>query len=201
MVPSDGEKVVVIRSREDYQEDLKFLCTSEIVSTHRGVGVITMLCYPVVLELFKNNRDTDLYGLVFMSDSKRKNFETVMYLEKKVIEHVKSLGYTVLRYDRLTDGCSSQFWCWGSFQHLENMPEDLQIPVVNFHRYEHYEGKNFSDALGSLVKRKMRTAALQNTISGNDVNDIESILEEADDDCDLDELVFETHTSVGSKCA
>ena len=34
---------VALRTREDYQENIKFLCTSETVSTHRGVGVVTMV--------------------------------------------------------------------------------------------------------------------------------------------------------------
>ena len=192
-VVGDGENDVVIRTREDYQEDIKFLCTSETVSTHRGHGVIMMLCYPVVLEIFKKNGEAELHGLVFLSNTKSKNFETVMYLEKKVVDYVKSMGYTVVRYDRLTDGCSSQFWCWGSCQYLENMPKNLDISVVNFHRYERYEGKNFSDALGSLVKRRMRTAALQNRVHGNDVADFENILNEAEDECEFEDLVFDSH--------
>ena len=107
-----------------------------------------------------------------------------MHLEKKVVHYVKSMEYTVVRYDRLTDGCSSQFWSWGSCQYLENMPKKLDISIVNFHRYERYEGENFSDALGSLVKRRMRTATLQNKVQGNDVADFE-ILNEAEDECDL----------------
>ena len=74
------------------------------------------------------------------------------------------------------------------------MPENLNISVVNFHRYERYEGKNFSDALGSLVKRRMRTAALQNKVHGNDVADLDDILNEAEDECEFEDLVFENHT-------
>ena len=64
-----GENDVAIRTREDFQEDIKFLCTSETVSTHRGVGVITMVCYPVVLEVFKNDGTKEMYGFIIMSDT------------------------------------------------------------------------------------------------------------------------------------
>ena len=155
-----GENDVAIRTREDFQEDIKFLCTSETVSTHRGVGVITMVCYPVVLEVFKTDGTKEMYGFIIMSDTKSKNFDTVKHFEEKCIQFIRNLGYNIVRYDRITDGCSSQFWCYGSYYHLEHMPEDLGIYLINFHRYERYEGKNLSDALGSLLKRKMRSGAL-----------------------------------------
>ena len=67
------------------------------------------------------------------------------------------------------------------------------MSVVNFHRYERYEEKNFSDVLGSLVKKRMRTAALQNKVHGNDVADFQNILKEAEDECEFEDLVFENH--------
>ena len=158
---------VAIRTREDFQEDIKFLCTSQTVSTHRGVGVITMVCYPVVIEIFRTDDSKEMHGLILMSDTKSKNFDTVRYFEEKCIQYVQKKGYQVVRYDRITDGCSSQFWCYGSYTHLDSMPDDLQIPLINFHRYERYEGKNLSDALGSLLKRRMRSGALENKIVGS----------------------------------
>ena len=65
------------------------------------------------------------------------------------------------------------------------MPNELDIPVCNMHRYERYEGKNFSDALGSILKRKMRSSALQNKVQGSDENGIREILDEVSHDCDL----------------
>ena len=63
-----------------------------------------MLCYPVLLKIFRKNGKAELHGLVFLSNTKSKNFKTVMHLEKKVVDYVKSMEYTVVRYDRLTDG-------------------------------------------------------------------------------------------------
>ena len=142
IVPSNNPLDVVIRTREAFQEDLKFLCVSETVSTHRGIGVITMMCYPVVLEVFKIDGSVDLYGLIYMSNSKSKSFETVRYFEGLVVSFVRKLGFSILRYDRVSDGCTYQFWCWGSVQMLENMPQEFNIPVCSNHRYERYEGKN-----------------------------------------------------------
>ena len=71
---------------------------------------------------------------------------------------------------------------------METMPTDLDIPNINFHRYKPYEGKNFSDALGSILKRKMRSGALQNKVFGNN----EESMQQIDDDTDLGDLVFES---------
>ena len=180
---------VAIRTREDYQEDLKFLCLSETVSTHRGVGVVTMVCYPAVVEIFHPDGKQELHGVIFMSNTKCKNFNTVNNFENRIINYVEELGYSVKRYDRISDGCSSQFWCWGTFQHLVNLTS--RVPLVTFHRYERYEGKNMSDALGSLVKRKATSGALRQQVSG--VDDLPSLLDDIDDDTSTEDLVFASH--------
>ena len=97
-----------------------------------------------------------------MSDTKNKNFDTVFKIEDKPLDYVEDLGYSVKRYDRITDGCGSQFWCWGTMKHLEDMK--TRVPRINFHRYERYEGKNMSDALGSMVKRRCKDSALRKKI-------------------------------------
>ena len=191
-VTSNDPNDVAIRTREDYQEDIKFLCMSETVSTHRGIGVITMVCYPIVMEVFFPDGSKELRGIIYLSNTKNKNFDTVRYFEERCVDYVrKTLGHNVVRFDRITDGCSSQYWCYGTCHHLETMPAELDIPLINFHRYERYEGKNFSDALGSILKRKMRSGALQNKVYGNNEESMKQILEEIDDDTDLDDLVFE----------
>ena len=72
------------------------------------------------------------------------------------------------------------------------MPEDLGIYLINFHRYERYEGKNLSDALGSLLKRKMRSGALQNRVFGSKQDYMQRMLYEIEDDTDLEDLVFDS---------
>ena len=127
-----------------------------------------------------------------MSDTKSKNFDTVKHFEEKCIQFIRNLGYNIVRYDRITDGCSSQFWCYGSYYHLEHMQEDLGIYLINFHRYERYEGKNLSDALGSLLKREMRSGALQNRVFGSKQDYMQRMLDEIEDDTDLEDLVFDS---------
>ena len=72
--------------------------------------------------------------------------------------------------------------------HLEDMPTLQGIPLVTFERYECYEGKNMSDALGSIVKRKMRSGALQNNLFDSD-----DLLCDINDECDVEDLVFGSH--------
>ena len=44
---------VAICTREDFREDIKFLCISERISTHHEIGIITMVYYPTVLVAMK----------------------------------------------------------------------------------------------------------------------------------------------------
>ena len=156
-----------------------------------GVGVITMVCFPVVIEIFKNDGTMEMHGLIIMSDCRSKNFDVVKYFEQKCLQYVQQRGYNVLRLDRVTDGCSSQFWCYGSCKHLETMPDEEDINIINHHRLERYEGKSLSDGLGSLLKRRMRTGALQNRVFGSRDEYMLRMLNEIEDDTDLDDLVFD----------
>ena len=66
---------------------------SETVSTHRGVGVITMVCDPIVMEIFFNDGTKQLIGIIYLSNVKNKNFE------EECIEYVKQqLGYKIMTY-------------------------------------------------------------------------------------------------------
>lgn len=97
----DGENSNVIRTSKDFQKDIKFLCTPKRVSTHRGVGVITMVCCLVVLEVFKTDGTKEMHGFIFMPDTKSKNFDTVKHFEEKCIESIRNLGYNTIRTIRL----------------------------------------------------------------------------------------------------
>ena len=133
-----------------------------------------------------------------MSDTKSKGFNTVKCFEEYCINFVKDMGHNIVRYDRISDGCSSQFWCYGTFYHLQHLPDSLNIPLINFHRYERYEGKNLSDALGSILKRKMRSGALQNRVFGSKEDYMQRMLDEIDDDTDLDDIAFNSHADAFS---
>ena len=100
------------------------------------------------MELFSNNGQKELHGVIYLADVKNKNFETVKYFDENCIKYVRELGYPIVRYNEISDGCSSQYWCYGLFHHLETMTIDLNIPNINFHCYEPYEGNSFSDTLG-----------------------------------------------------
>ena len=51
----------------------------------------------VVVDVFKANSPAEHYGLIFISDSKSKNFDTVKVFEEATIEFVKSKGYMIER--------------------------------------------------------------------------------------------------------
>ena len=125
-----------------------------------AAACITIICHPVELEVFNTDGTKEMYGFINMSDTKSKNSDTIKHFEEKSTEFIWNLSYNITCYDKITDGYSSQFWCYGSCYHLEYMPEDLGICQINCHHYERYEGKNFSDALGSLLMRKIRSSLL-----------------------------------------
>ena len=66
----------VIRTREDFQQDIKLLCTAETVAIYLGVGVVTMLCYSLVIEIFNPDGTKEMHGLILLSDPKSKNYDT-----------------------------------------------------------------------------------------------------------------------------
>lgn len=49
---TEEEGGLVVRVREDFQEDMQVLLREETVSTHRGTGKITVNLFPVALEVF-----------------------------------------------------------------------------------------------------------------------------------------------------
>ena len=91
------------------------------------------------MESFHADGREKLHGVIFMSDTKDKSFNTVYHLELDAFDYVTKLGYTIGRYDRISGGCSSQFWCWGTYTYIQSMTS--YVPLINFHRYERYGGK------------------------------------------------------------
>ena len=51
-----------------------------------------MVCYPVVMELFFNDGPKEINVVIYLSDVKNKNFETVQFFEGKCIEYVRELA-------------------------------------------------------------------------------------------------------------
>ena len=73
----------------------KFLCMSETVPTHREVGLITTVCFSIILEIFTNDTK-ETYGLIMMSYSKSMSYDVVKYFEEKCFKYVRNLGYKII---------------------------------------------------------------------------------------------------------
>ena len=77
-------------------------------------------------------------------------------------------------------------------KHLEDMKTG--VPLINFHRYERYEGKNMSDALGSMVKRRCNDSALRKKIHNiSEKEDLDEIMPDIESGVEGEELAFENH--------
>ena len=59
-----------------------------------------MVCYPVVIEIFKADGNKEVQGVIIMSDTKNKNFDTVKHFEQKFIQLIRTQGYQGVTYVR-----------------------------------------------------------------------------------------------------
>ena len=63
---TDNSSGIIIRTCEDFQEDLKATLLEETVSAHRGQGTICVTIYPVAVEVIVNH-ELHLHALTFLS--------------------------------------------------------------------------------------------------------------------------------------
>lgn len=77
----------------------------------------------------------------------------------------------VKRFIKMTDGCAAQFWGYGSYCSLELLCQQFpDLKTCQFNRYASGEGKNLSDAIGSMLKSAMRRGVLKKRNMINDDN-------------------------------
>ena len=122
--PQNDKNYNKIRTREDFQQDIQVLIREETVASHRGQGKISMTLYPVAVEV-TDSSGTHLHALTYTGHKLDKSYVTVHNYMLKTIDYFEKMyGKKCISYDRMTDGCGSQFWAYGSYwsacQLLEN---------------------------------------------------------------------------------
>ena len=105
---------MIIRTREDFQEDMQVTLLEETVSTHRGQGKITMTMYPIAAEVIINY-ECHLHALTFISEQNCKSYSTIQDYEIRLINYFEDL-YKIkcVGFIRMKDGCGAQFWGYGT---------------------------------------------------------------------------------------
>ena len=176
--PQNDKNYIKIRTREDFQQDIQVLIREETVASHRGQGKISMTLYPVAVEVIDSS-GTHLHALTYTGHKLDKSYVTVHNYMLKTIDYFEKMyGKKCISYDRMTDGCGSQFWAYGSYwsacQLLENH-DNLERVVFNW--YAPSEGKNLSDAIGGIIKNVMRRGIMmrKNTFSDKIELDIDNL--------------------------
>ena len=71
--------------------------------------------------------------------------------------------------------------------------ETMSKLFQNFHRYERYDGKNMSNALGSMLKRKSNDSALSQRVNALDEEGTAEVMEDIESGTHGEDLVFENH--------
>ena len=132
---SDSDHFMIIRTREDFQEDLKVLLREQTVSSHHGQGKISMTLYPVAVEIVCGNKLT-LHAFTFIGHKLKKNFSTVHHFEMKLIHFFQEkYQKKCLQYIRMSDGSLSQFWSYGTYSSALLLRDQYNLKSVMFSRY------------------------------------------------------------------
>ena len=157
-LPEDPN-TIYIRTREDFQQDIQVLLREETVGSHRGQGKVSMVVYPIAVEV-ATSEGLNLHALSFTGLKTEKSYSSVHCYMVKTIQHMESLynGRQCKLYQRMTDGCASQFWAYGSYASICELQK--LVERVEFSRYAANEGKNLNDAIGGIIKKCVNSGIL-----------------------------------------
>ena len=77
---------------------------------------MSMVVYPIAVEV-ATSEGLNLHALSFTGLKTEKSYSSVHCYMVKTIQHMESLynGRQCKLYQRMTDGCASQFWAYGSY--------------------------------------------------------------------------------------
>ena len=169
----DRESVITI---EDYQQNMEVIYNEMPTSTAYSGNKTTVAMYPMIFECLDSDGVLSKAAYVFLSDDKQHDHQQVRAFEKEAFRLFREdTGINVVNWARFTDGCGAQFrsqYCNGD---LMKACDDLQLKSASFHYFEANEGKNISDAVGSIAK-----CAFMRAVSREEVEGLTSAIEVVD---------------------
>ena len=116
----------------------------------------TVALYPCVVE-YKVDGVLHKGAIVFLSDDKVHDMQQVSAFEMRMFKILRAkIPHDVFNWQRWSDGAGHEFrsqFCNAELMRLKN---NLELTHASFEYFEAHEGKNVSDALGSIVKNKVK---------------------------------------------
>ena len=122
-------------------------------------------------------------AIAFISDDRGHGWEQIEDFNKRTFEILSEFGLEIKNWTRMSDGCASQYKSKYSILKLTESREMMekvtknQAGTVRFELFGSYEGKNESDALGSLVKNILDRAINKDRDGAISINNAEDAVE------------------------
>lgn len=141
---------------EDYQQNLEIEYNEMPTSMAFSSNKTTVALYPCVVE-YKVDDVLHKGAIVFLSDDKIHDMQQVSAFEMRMFEILRAkIPHDVTNWQRWSDGAGHEFrsqFCNAELMRLKN---ELGLTQASFEYFEAHEGKNVSDALGSIIKNKVK---------------------------------------------
>lgn len=175
----DDTSVITI---EDYQQNLEIEYAETPTAMAYSSNKTTVALYPIVAE-YEVNGVPHKGAIVFISDDKLHDFQQVSRFEERMFQILRDkVPHQIHHWQRWSDGCGHQFRSRFCNAEIQKIQKRLQLQSVKWEYFEAHEGKNLSDALGSMIKTKCLRKMLDHpdgVRSAGDVVDLISDLPES----------------------
>ena len=158
----ENEAVVTL----DFAENYKFIVQDEAQGYHWNNAQCTL--HPVAIYVNQSGTVNE-YSMCIMSDDLTHDVDMVHQVTITVVSYLKSLipDIKLIRY--FSDGCSGQYKNCKNFYNACMHEKEHGIKCTwEFFATSH--GKNSCDGIGGAVKRTVRTASLQRTVTDQILN-------------------------------
>ena len=125
--------------------------------------------------------------IAFISDNRVHGWEQIADFNRRTLEIMNELGVKVKNWTRLSDGCASQYKSKYTVLKLTEAVEMIENVFggtgrVRLETFGSYEGKNESDALGSLVKNILTNAINKDRDGAIAINDAKDAVKVINDE-------------------
>ena len=160
----DATSLITIK---DYQQNMEVVYQEMPTSTAYSGNKTTVAMYPMIFEYVDVNGELIKAAYVFLSDDKQHDHQQVRAFEMEAFRLFRrDTGMTADHWTRFTDGCGAQFRSQYCNADLTNACDDLKLKSASFHYFEANEGKNISDAVGSIAKCAFMRAVARGEVEG-----------------------------------
>ena len=161
--------------------DVTLACEDDNSTVHTGNLLFTILSC-ITFQYFLEGQVLKA-AIAFISDDRGHGWEQIEDFNKRTFEILSEFGLEIKNWTRMSDGCASQYKSKYSILKLTEAREMMEkvtknpAGTVRFELFGSYEGKNESDALGSLVKNILDRAINKDRDGAISINNAEDAVE------------------------